>query len=95
MRQRNTHITPGGNETGVGVASSVHQERYLELARELRDFVALRGKVNGQVTTNEVVEKFDGLPAWDGTVLRQLLRDICYFERINGNALWILKQEYK
>lgn len=96
MQQRNIHITPDGGEGGVGGASNSHDLSHSELLMEIRDFIALRGKVNGQATTGEILEQFaKKLPFSDAALFKAMLYEICDFSRYHGDGLWILKQEFR
>ena len=96
MRQRNTHSMPGRGEGGVGGASNTHDLAHFELLVEVRDFIALRGKVNGQATTGEILEQFaKKLPFSDAALFKAMLYEICDFTRYHGDGLWILKQGFR
>ncbi len=96
MRDRNTVITKNGQEGGVGVAIATHSEGHAHLLKEIRDFVALEGKVNGQVTTQEIESRFGSKVAFsDKAVFRRMLLDVCDFTRKDGDGIWILKEEYR
>lgn len=96
MRQRNTHTTSDGQEAGVGGAIGIHDDSHGELVREIRDFIAMQGKVDGQATTAELLERFsEKLPNSDGALFRSMLYEICDFSRHQGDGLWSLKPEFR
>lgn len=96
MRQRNVHTTSDGQEAGVGGVTGIHGDSHGELVREIRDFIAIQGKVNGQATTSELLERFAaGLPHADVAVFRSMLYEICDFSRHRGDGLWCLKTEFR
>ena len=85
-----------GQEAGVGGAIGIHDDSHGELVREIRDFIATQGKVNGQVTTAELLAKFSKkLPNSDGALFRSMLYEICDFSRHLGDGLWSLKPEFR
>ena len=96
MRQRNTHITKEGAETGMGGAEGIHDSRHGDLLREIRDFIATQCKVDGQATTAEVLGKFaKKLPTSDTAMFRSMLHEICDFSRHRDEGLWSLKPEFR
>lgn len=96
MRQRNTHTTLDGQEVGVGGAIGIHGDWHGELVREIRDFIATQGKVDGQATTAELLERFSKrLPSSDVSLFRSMLYEICDFSRHQGDGLWCLKPEFR
>jgi DNA excision repair protein ERCC-6 len=71
-------------------------EEHREFLRDLRDFVALQGTVNGEATTDEILHKFSKrVPAGGATMFRSLLNQICTFYRQNGRGIWRLKNDYR
>ena len=96
MQQRNTYGTQDSSSGGVGGASNLHDCSHSELLREIRDFLALRGKVNGQATTREILEQFaKKLPFSDAALFKAMLYEICDFSRHQGDGLWTLKHEFR
>ncbi|XP_029962437.1 DNA excision repair protein ERCC-6 isoform X2 [Salarias fasciatus] len=68
-----------------------------ELLVDLRNFVAFQANVDGQATTQEVLEYFKPrLTQQQAPVFRELLRSICEFHRTNGQeGIWRLKQSFR
>lgn len=82
-------------EEGSGVID-VHEDRHTRLLREMRDFIATQGKVDGQATTEEVLEKFaKTVPNSDVAMFKSMLYEICDFSRHLGDGLWSLKPEFR
>lgn len=80
----------------MGGAIGIHGDGHCELVKEIRDFVATQGKVNGQATTAELLVKFaNGLPRSDGPTFKSMLYEICDFSRHQGDGLWSLKPEFR
>lgn len=80
----------------MGGAIGIHGDTHDALLREIRDFIATQGKVNGQATTTEVLERFaKELPNSDASTFRSMLYEICDFSRHRGDGLWSLKPEFK
>ncbi|XP_008289607.1 DNA excision repair protein ERCC-6 [Stegastes partitus] len=68
-----------------------------ELLVDLRNFVAFQANVDGQATTQEVLEYFKPrLTQEQAPVFRELLRSICDFHRTSGQeGTWKLKQHFR
>uniref|UniRef100_A0A1A7X486 DNA excision repair protein ERCC-6 n=1 Tax=Iconisemion striatum TaxID=60296 RepID=A0A1A7X486_9TELE len=68
-----------------------------ELLVDLRNFVAFQASVDGQATTQEVLEYFKPrLSEKQAPVFRELLRSICDFHRTSGQeGMWKLKEHFR
>eukprot|EP00066_Takifugu_rubripes_P002330 XP_003964192.1 PREDICTED: DNA excision repair protein ERCC-6-like [Takifugu rubripes] len=68
-----------------------------ELLADLRNFVAFQAGVDGQATTQEVLEYFKPrLSQQQAPVFRELLRSICDFRRTSGQeGIWRLKEHFR
>lgn len=68
-----------------------------ELLVDLRNFVAFQANVDGQATTQEVLEYFKPrLTQEQVPVFRELLRSICFFHRTSGQeGIWRLKEHFR
>nr|XP_015799739.2 DNA excision repair protein ERCC-6 [Nothobranchius furzeri]XP_015799740.2 DNA excision repair protein ERCC-6 [Nothobranchius furzeri]XP_054606048.1 DNA excision repair protein ERCC-6 [Nothobranchius furzeri] len=68
-----------------------------ELLVDLRNFVAFQASVDGQATTQEVLEYFKPrLTEEQAPVFRELLRSICDFHRTLGQeGMWKLKENFR
>ncbi|KAF3708274.1 DNA excision repair protein ERCC-6 [Channa argus] len=68
-----------------------------ELLVDLRNFVAFQANVDGQATTQEVLEYFKPrLTQEQAPVFRELLRSICDFHRTSGQeGIWRLKEQFR
>lgn len=68
-----------------------------ELLADLRNFVAFQAGVDGQATTQEVLEYFKPrLSQQQAPVFRELLRSICDFRRTSGQeGIWRLKEQFR
>ncbi len=68
-----------------------------ELLVDLRNFVAFQANVDGQATTQEVLEYFKPrLTQQQAPVFRELLRSICDFHRTSGQeGIWRLKENFR
>ncbi|XP_032221486.2 DNA excision repair protein ERCC-6 [Nematostella vectensis] len=91
MRARN-NILPN-EETGPSYMQSTEHDALLA---EMSDFVAHRGRVPFQASTDELVARFkDQLPKNNSAVFRALLRRICVFSRgEEKGGIWTLKPEF-
>ncbi|KAF7653492.1 hypothetical protein LDENG_00082040 [Lucifuga dentata] len=67
-----------------------------ELLVDLRNFVAFQAHVDGQASTQEVLEYFKSrLSEEQAPVFRELLRSICDFHRSSGQeGIWRLKEHF-
>ena len=80
----------------MGGAIGIHGDTHSELLREIRDFIATQGSVDGQATTAEVLGRFAGsLPGNDAATFKSMLYEICDFSRHKGDGLWSLKPEFR
>uniref|UniRef100_A0A3Q2NX27 DNA excision repair protein ERCC-6 n=1 Tax=Fundulus heteroclitus TaxID=8078 RepID=A0A3Q2NX27_FUNHE len=68
-----------------------------ELLVDLRNFVAFQASVDGEATTQEVLEYFKPrLSQKQAPVFRELLRSICDFHRTSGQeGIWRLKEHFR
>lgn len=68
-----------------------------ELLVDLRNFVAFQAQVDGQASTQEILEYFtQRLTSTQTPVFRELLRNICDFHRLPGKeGMWKLKAEFR
>lgn len=68
-----------------------------DLLVDLRNFVAFQANVDGQATTQEVLEYFKPrLTKEQAPVFRELLRSICDFHRASGQeGMWRLKESFR
>lgn len=68
-----------------------------ELLVDLRNFVAFQANVDGEATTQEVLEYFKPrLSQKQAPVFRELLRSICDFHRTSGQeGIWRLKEHFR
>ncbi|CAK7302381.1 DNA excision repair protein ERCC-6 [Vulpes lagopus] len=100
MRARNHLILPQRLES-----ENAHQEapappppttEHDDLLVEMRNFIAFQARVDGQASTQEILQEFESkLSASQSCVFRQLLRNLCTFHRTSsGEGIWKLKPEY-
>lgn len=68
-----------------------------ELLVDLRNFVAFQASVDGEATTQEVLEYFKPrLTQEQAPIFRELLRSICDFHRTSGQeGIWRLKEHFR
>lgn len=87
------------DHTGTEVANKppVPPTELDELLVELRNFVAFQAHVDGQASTQEVLEYFKPrLTQEQAPVFRELLRSICDFHRSSGQeGIWRLKENFR
>lgn len=89
-------LLPDYDYDGPGT-SSVRGEDNMELLADIRNFVAFCGMVDGQATTQELVDRFkDRLPPGNSPLFKAMLQQICDFQRApDGVGLWRLKAEFR
>ncbi|XP_067093027.1 DNA excision repair protein ERCC-6 [Osmerus mordax] len=87
----------GGDEGGARSAPPAPPTEHDELLVDLRNFVAFQATVDGQASTQEVLEYFTPrLTQQQTPVFRELLRNICDFHRTPGQeGTWRLKENYR
>uniref|UniRef100_A0A3B4XTB9 DNA excision repair protein ERCC-6 n=1 Tax=Seriola lalandi dorsalis TaxID=1841481 RepID=A0A3B4XTB9_SERLL len=87
------------DSSGAPASSStpVPPTEHDELLVDLRNFVAFQANVDGQATTQEVLEYFKPrLTQKQAPVFRELLRSICDFHRSSGQeGMWRLKEHFR
>ncbi|NXC45979.1 ERCC6 protein, partial [Penelope pileata] len=103
MRARNHLILP--QRTGNEGDENLHQApapapgstEYDELLVDVRNFIAFQARVDGEASTQEILQEFESkLPAAQSCVFRELLRNLCTFHRSpNGEGVWRLKPEFR
>uniref|UniRef100_A0A667X223 DNA excision repair protein ERCC-6 n=1 Tax=Myripristis murdjan TaxID=586833 RepID=A0A667X223_9TELE len=107
MRARN-HISSSSRQTdeaeeedeggAEGTRSSpAPPTEHDELLVDLRNFIAFQAHMDGQASTQEVLEYFTPrLTKEQAPVFRELLRSICDFHRTSGQeGIWRLKESYR
>ncbi|XP_077438587.1 DNA excision repair protein ERCC-6 [Vanacampus margaritifer] len=104
MRERNHLSLPSGSqqdgdgeEDMAGSSRSIPNTEHDDLLADLRNFVAFQSRVDGQASTQEVLEYFKPrLSVKQAPVFRELLRSICDFQRRYGQeGLWRLKENFR
>lgn len=93
--QEEEEDSPGG-APGTSTSPAPPTE-HDELLVDLRNFVAFQASVDGQATTQEVLEYFKPrLTQQQAPVFRELLRSICDFRRTSGQeGIWRLKEHFR
>ncbi|NXA48718.1 ERCC6 protein, partial [Nothocercus julius] len=103
MRARNHLILPQrtGNEADENLqqapAPVPGSTEYDELLVDVRNFIAFQARVDGEASTQEILQEFESkLPAAQACVFRELLRNLCTFHRSpNGEGVWRLRPEFR
>ncbi len=110
MRTRNYGLRQGGSddpeasymESGAPEAASVCSTTMdisaqdLELFTDIRNHVAFGSSVDGQSTTQELLDHFqDKLPVSDTAKFKAMLSQICDFYKESGIGTWRLKAEFR
>ncbi|XP_066206359.1 DNA excision repair protein ERCC-6 isoform X1 [Saccopteryx leptura] len=67
-----------------------------DLLVDVRNFIAFQARVDGQASTQEILQEFESrLSVSQSCVFRELLRNLCTFHRTSGGeGIWKLKPEY-
>ncbi|XP_057626068.1 DNA excision repair protein ERCC-6 [Chionomys nivalis] len=101
MRARNHLILPERLESSSGhlteaAALPPSSTEHDDLLVEMRNFIAFQAQVDGQASTQEILQEFESkLSAAQSCVFRELLRNLCNFHRTpGGEGIWKLKPEY-
>uniref|UniRef100_A0A8C0X322 DNA excision repair protein ERCC-6 n=1 Tax=Castor canadensis TaxID=51338 RepID=A0A8C0X322_CASCN len=101
MRARNHLILPERLESDSGhlpEASALPSSttEHDDLLVEIRNFIAFQAHVDGQASTQEILQEFEfKLSTSQSCVFRELLRNLCTFHRTSsGEGIWKLKPEY-
>ncbi|CAM5155968.1 unnamed protein product [Natator depressus] len=101
MRARNHLILPQrmeneGAENLQASAPLPTSTEHDELLVDVRNFIAFQAHVDGEASTQEILQEFESrLSAAQSCVFRELLRNLCTFHRSpNGEGVWKLKPEF-
>ncbi|KAM5320816.1 DNA excision repair protein ERCC-6 isoform 4-T5 [Glossophaga mutica] len=89
LESENVHL----QETSVPLPSTTEHD---DLLVEMRNFIAFQARVDGQASTQEILQEFESkLSVSQSCVFRELLRNLCTFHRTSdGEGIWKLKAEY-
>jgi len=67
-----------------------------ELLRDIRDFVACGGSVDGQATTKEILDHFGTRISSELTAkFKALLKQVCTLHKSDGVGTWKLKHDFQ
>lgn len=101
MRARNHLILPERLESDSGhlaeaAALPRSSTEHDDLLVDMRNFIAFQAQVDGQASTQEILQEFESkLSVAQSCVFRELLRNLCNFHRTpGGEGIWKLKPEY-
>ncbi|MBZ3885011.1 DNA excision repair protein ERCC-6 [Sciurus carolinensis] len=101
MRARNHLILPERLESESGhlpeaSAPMLLSTEHDDLLVEMRNFIAFQAHIDGQASTQEILQEFESkLSVSQSCVFRELLRNLCTFHRTpRGEGIWKLKPEY-
>ncbi|XP_012889227.1 PREDICTED: DNA excision repair protein ERCC-6 [Dipodomys ordii] len=101
MRARNHLILPERLESDSGLLPETSAPlptatEHDDLLVEMRNFIAFQAHVDGQASTQEILQEFESkLSTSQSCVFRELLRNLCTFHRTSGGeGIWKLKPEY-
>nr|XP_042712051.1 DNA excision repair protein ERCC-6 isoform X2 [Chrysemys picta bellii] len=102
MRARNHLILPQRmeNDSDENLQASAPlptSTEHDELLVDVRNFIAFQAHVDGEASTQEILQEFESkLSAAQSCVFRELLRNLCTFHRSpNGEGVWKLKPEFR
>ncbi|KFP07189.1 DNA excision repair protein ERCC-6 [Calypte anna] len=103
MRARNHLVLPqrtvneGAGQQQQAPPPCPGTTEYDELLVDLRNFVAFQARVDGEASTQELLQEFESkLPAAQSCIFRELLRNVCTFHRSpSGEGIWRLKPEFR
>ncbi|XP_075790784.1 DNA excision repair protein ERCC-6 [Pelodiscus sinensis] len=102
MRARNHLILPQtmeneSDETLQASAPLPTSTEHDELLVDVRNFIAFQARVDGEASTQEILQEFESkLSMAQSCVFRELLRNLCTFHRSpNGEGVWKLKPEFR
>ncbi|XP_052046096.1 DNA excision repair protein ERCC-6 isoform X2 [Apodemus sylvaticus] len=101
MRARNHMILPERLESdsehlAESAAAPPCSTEHDDLLVDMRNFIAFQAQVDGQASTQEILQEFESkLSVAQSCVFRELLRNLCNFHRTpGGEGIWKLKPEY-
>lgn len=89
---RDDNVDSGDTNEDNGSAEGAQ----IELITEIRNFVAFQCAIDGQATTEELLNEFKNkLPPQDSAKFKFMLKQICFFDKNNGIGIWSLKPEFR
>ena len=98
MRTRNHLKLHDGQATGATqeeVEVPVDTEDQ-ELLTDLRNYIAFGGAVDGQASTQEILDQFGPrLPPQNSAKFRSMLNELCDFNKMDGLGYWKLKPDFR
>ncbi|XP_022080382.1 DNA excision repair protein ERCC-6-like isoform X2 [Acanthaster planci] len=97
MRRRNSATASGPvSQDSVGSSTVAVDQPRQDLLADIRDFVAFQAETSSQASTAEILQKFKAkLPANDSALFKSMLKEICTFQRMNGEGIWKLKEDFR
>jgi len=101
MRSQNflgsLHSSGHNNDTVNTEAVPANTDPHIaELLRDIRDFVACGGSVDGQATTKEILAHFrTRIPSELTAKFKALLKQVCTLQKVDGVGIWKLKGDFQ
>ena len=101
MRSQNSLISPtslshNSDTVNVEDISANTDPEVTELLRDIRDFVACGGSVDGQATTKEILDHFrTRIPSESTAKFKALLKQVCTLQKVDGVGIWKLKRDFQ
>ena len=97
MKARNNLVTGDTNVSeDASDEAKTGQENNLELITDIRNFVAFMAHVDGQASTQELIEHFrPKIPNGESAKFKAMLRQVCQLHKRDGVKIWCLKPEFR
>ena len=78
------------------IHGNVYGSAELDLMKEIRHFVALRAKMAGQATTQEILIEFKSkIEDRKNALFKEMLKEVCELRKVNGEGVWFLKDSFR
>ena len=91
MKARNNITTEEGSSASMGVSMEMD-----ELITDIRNYIAFQARVDGQATTQELLDAFSSkIPAHFSAKFKSMLKQLCTFDRKDGIGTWWLRPEFR
>lgn len=99
MKARNSLATSSAGvseDTPDPCTNVVVESENVELITDVRNYVAFMAHVDGQASTQELVDYFKSkIPTGESAKFKAMLKQICDFHKRDGVGMWCLKPEFR
>ena len=99
MKARNHTSAEARNQEddiGGGVQAAGVDPQHIELITDIRNFIAFGSRVDGQASTQELLDQFGKKIPMDSSVhFKAMLQQLCNFSKEDETGMWRLKGPFR